>query len=261
MLANPYEWRIRDKGSGPAILLLHAFPYDGRMWDGQADVLAASHRVLVPDMPGFGGAAAWPATPPHVDAWAADLLSGLGRLGVTKAIVAGCSLGGYLAFALMRAAPDFLQGLALVDSRSIPDSKDRRTARLEDAERIIREGRSFFIERTRRPLDEELSAYPAARASAEKMLADASSGGLADALVALATRPDSTPQLASIKVPAVVMRGVNDPILGRDEAVGLAAAVAGAVYVEFEGAGHIPTFQRPDQVTAALLALAARCGS
>ena len=240
------------------MLLLHAFPYDGRMWDGQAGVLAASHRVIVPDLPGFGGAPAWVATP-HVDAWASDLLSALGRMGVTQAIVAGCSLGGYLAFALMRAACDFVQGLALVDSRAIPDTKDRRAARLEDAERIIREGRSFFIDRTRRPLDEELSAYPAARATAENMLADASGRGLADALVALATRPDSTPQLASIAVPAVVMRGANDPILGRDEAVGLTRAIAGALYVEIEGAGHIPTFQRPDQVTAALLALCARC--
>jgi 3-oxoadipate enol-lactonase len=230
------------------------------MWDGQADVLAASHRVLVPDMPGFGGAAAWPMTP-HVNAWARDLLDSLRRMGVTKAIVGGCSLGGYLAFALMRAAPDFVQGLALVDSRAVPDTKDRRAARLADAERIVREGRAFFIERTRRPLDDELSAYPAAHALADKMLANATGRGLADALVVLASRPDSTPQLASIAVPTVVMRGANDSIVVHDEAVGLAAAIKGALFIEIDGAGHIPTFERPDQVTAALLAFSARCQS
>jgi len=228
------------------------------MWDGQVDVLTASHRVLVPDMPGFGGAATWPTTP-HIDAWARDLLEALQRLGVTEAIVGGCSLGGYLAFALMRIAPDFLRGLALVDSRAVPDTKDRRAARLADAERIVREGRAFFIERTRRPLDDELSAYPAARALAEKMLDDASGRGLADALVVLASRPDSTSQLASIAVPTVVMRGTNDPIVVHDEAAGLAAAIAGATFIENDGAGHIPTFERPDQVTAALLALSGRC--
>jgi len=228
------------------------------MWDGQIDVLAASHRVLVPDMPGFGGAAAWAMTP-HIDAWARDLLETLRRIGVTKAIVGGCSLGGYLAFALVRAAPDFLQGLALVDSRALPDTKDRRAARLADAERIVREGRAFFIDRTRRPLENELSAYPPAHALAKKMLDDASSRGLAAALVVLASRPDATAQLASIAVPTVVMRGSNDPIVVHDEAAGLAAAIAGATFIEIDGAGHIPTFERPDLVTAALLALSARC--
>src|ERR1700693_5554218 len=136
MHASVHDWQIRVKGVGPEILLLHAFPYDGRMWDAQIDVLSASHRVLVPDVPGFGGAAAWPTTP-HVDAWARDLLQALEGMGVTKAIVGGCFLGGYLAFALMRAAPDLLQGLALVDSRAVPDTKDRRAARLADAERIV----------------------------------------------------------------------------------------------------------------------------
>jgi 3-oxoadipate enol-lactonase len=258
MQAKGYEWQIRVKGDGPEIVLLHAFPYDGRMWDGQADVLATSHRVLVPDMPGFGGAAAWPITP-HVDAWASGLLHALQQMSVTKAIVAGCSMGGYLAFALMRAAPDFVQGLALIDSRAVPDTKDRRAARLADAERIVREGRTFFVDRTMRPLDDELSAYPAAHELAEKMLADATSRGLADALVVLASRPDSTPQLAAIAVPTVVVRGTNDSIVIHDEAVGLAAAIKEATFVEIDGAGHIPTFERPDQVTAELLALSARC--
>jgi 3-oxoadipate enol-lactonase len=257
MQSTAYDWQIRTKGAGPDVLLLHAFPYDGRMWDGQADMLAASHRVLVPDMPGFGGAMAWPKSP-HVDAWALDLLDALKQMGVTKAIVAGCSMGGYLAFALMRAAPEFVQGLALVDTRAVADTQDRRAARLADAERIVREGREFFIERTLRALDEEFSAYPAAHTLAEAMLADASGRGLSDALVVLASRPDSTPQLASITVPTVVIRGANDTIVVHDEAVGLAAAISGATFVELDGAGHIPTFERPDEVTAILFALSAQ---
>ncbi len=260
MQRREYDWNVRVRGTGPDVLLLHAFPYDARMWDGQSEQLAASHRVLVPDMPGFAGAQAWPGVP-SIDAWATDLLENLRSLGVAGAIVAGCSMGGYLAFALLRAAPDFVRGLAIVDSRVIPDSADRKAARLGDAERIVREGPAFFIERSLRSINEELSAYPAARALASSMLSDASSQGLADALVALATRPDATAQLISISVPAVVVRGVRDPIVGRDEARVMAASIKGATFVEIDGAGHIPSFERPDEIAVTLLDLCSRCAS
>jgi pimeloyl-ACP methyl ester carboxylesterase len=241
------------------MLLLHAFPFDARMWDAPLKSLAASHRVIAPDMPGFGGAPPWLARP-NLDLWASSLLDCLRAQGVSDAIVAGCSLGGYLAFAMMRSASDFIRGLALVDTRAIADTPGRRAARMSDAERVAREGRAFFIDAARKDLSVELAAYPSSLAVANAMLDDATGDGIIGALCAMADRPDARPQLPSVGVPVSVVRGELDPIVGADEARALALALPGATFTEIDGAGHIPTFQRPEAVSAALFALAARIG-
>jgi 3-oxoadipate enol-lactonase len=252
-----YNWRLRESGSGPTILLLHAFPFDARMWDAPLKTLAASHRVVAPDMPGFGGAPPW-VEQPSLDLWASSLLERLRAQGVNDAIVAGCSLGGYLAFALMRSASDFIRGLALIDTRAIADTAGRKAARMSDAERVAREGRAFFIDAARKDLAIELAAYPSSLAAANSMLDDATGDGIIGALCAMADRPEARPQLPSVEVPVAVVRGALDPIVGAEEARALAAAIPGATFTEIDAAGHIPTFQRPEAVSAALFALAAR---
>jgi 3-oxoadipate enol-lactonase len=227
------------------------------MWDAPMKTLAASHRVIAPDMPGFGGAPPW-VVAASLDLWASSLLERLQLEGVTEAIVAGCSLGGYLAFAIMRTASNFIRGLALVDTRAIADTPGRKASRLADAERIAREGRGFFVDAARKDLSVELAAYPASLASANAMLDDATGDGIIGALCAMAERPDARPQLPAIAVPVAVVRGALDPIVGADEARALAAAIGGATFTEIGGAGHIPTFQRPEALTAALFALSAR---
>lgn len=252
-----YNWRLSERGSGPVVLLLHAFPFDARMWDAPLQALAASHRVIAPDMPGFGGAPPW-LEAPNLDAWASSLLERLRADGVKEAMVAGCSLGGYLAFAMLRSASNFIRGLALIDTRAIADTPGRKVTRLADAERVAREGRSFFIDAARKDLSVELAAYPSSLLSANAMLDDATGDGIMGALCAMADRPDARPQLPGIAVPVAVVRGAHDPIVGADEARSFAAAIPGATFAEIDGAGHIPTFQKPEAVTAALFALSAR---
>jgi 3-oxoadipate enol-lactonase len=227
------------------------------MWDAQLKSLAASHRVIAPDMPGFGGAPPWLETP-SLDSWASSLLARLRAEGVAGAVVAGCSLGGYLAFAMLRTASNFIRGLALVDTRAIADTPGRRAQRLTDAERVARDGRAFFVDAARKDLSAELAAFPASLASANAMLDDATGDGIVGALCAMAGRPDARPELPAIGIPTAVVRGALDPIVGADEARALAAAIRGATFTEVDGAGHIPTFQRPEAVTAVLFALSAR---
>lgn len=253
----PYRWHLHDRGSGPVVLMLHAFPFDSRMWDVQMAALSTSHRVVAPDMPGFGGSRAW-TDQPSLDAWAPDLVVQLRSEGVGGAVVAGCSLGGYLAFAIQRAAPDFIRGLALFDSRAVADTPERRSARIADADHVIREGRAFFVDASRKDLSVELAAYPSALAAANSMLDDASGDGIVGALHAMADRPDARPQLKMFGVPVAVIRGSHDPIVGAVEARSVAAEIPGATFTEIEGAGHIPTFEKPEIVTEAIVALLAR---
>ncbi|HKW45675.1 MAG TPA: alpha/beta fold hydrolase, partial [Candidatus Eremiobacteraceae bacterium] len=224
-----YNWQLHSSGTGAAVLLLHAFPFDSRMWDAQAAVLAASHRVIAPDMPGFRGAGAWEGSV-SLDAWASSLLERLASDGIRNATVAGCSLGGYLAFALHRKSPHFIRRLALVDSRAVPDTPERKAARLADIERIALDGPAFFRDAARKALADELAAYPSALAAAYAMLDAATSEGIIAALSAMAERPDARPQLTAIRVPTAVIRGSRDQIVSAGEARALASAIGGATY-------------------------------
>src|SRR6266508_2821705 len=114
------ETEIRELGNGPAVVLLHGYPLDGAMWSGVARALAPALRVLKPDLPGHGenAAAALPSLEAHADFAEAVLGELDGPVGL-----AGFSMGGYVALALMKRRPEKVRALALVDTRAGPDDE------------------------------------------------------------------------------------------------------------------------------------------
>ncbi|TMA92315.1 MAG: alpha/beta hydrolase [Deltaproteobacteria bacterium] len=118
----------RDVGAGQAILMLHAFPLNSRMWEPQLDALAASARLLAPDLPGFGLSPA-PTTAPSLDDYARQVIAVLDTLAVSRVVVVGLSMGGYLAFRLLTELGPRLVGLVLADTRATPDTEAGAAAR------------------------------------------------------------------------------------------------------------------------------------
>ena len=118
-----------DVGSGPALVFLHAFPLNKAMWAPQTSALADDWRCLTIDTPGFGASAAVP--PFTVDRFADDVVAVLDHARVDRAAVVGLSMGGYVAFALWRRAPERLRALVLADTRAGADAADARERRHE----------------------------------------------------------------------------------------------------------------------------------
>ena len=106
---------VREMGSGPALLLLHGYPLDGAMWSGVARVLATGLRVLKPDLPGHGEN---PAAAPSSLEGHADFVEALLAELPAPVGLAGFSMGGYTALALMRRRPEKVRAFALLDSRA-----------------------------------------------------------------------------------------------------------------------------------------------
>src|ERR1700691_1494629 len=98
-------------GTGPAVVLVHGYGLDMRMWDAQLDQLAARFRVVRYDCRGFGASGPFdPAVPyTHAD----DLIALLDHLGIAHAALAGLSFGGRVVLQAALAAPDRVRGLAL----------------------------------------------------------------------------------------------------------------------------------------------------
>ena len=110
-----------DIGEGTPVVFLHAFPLDRRMWAPQTSALAGQRRCLTIDTRGFGGSTA--VGPFSVDRYADDVAAVLDAAGVTRAVVVGLSMGGYVAFALWRRQPGRVRALVLADTRA---GEDRR---------------------------------------------------------------------------------------------------------------------------------------
>lgn len=236
---------IHDTGEGPAVLMLHAFPLDASMWDGQVAALSDRYRCLRPD---FWGCGASPAPPGRVtiDGWAATVLEEMDHRGVSRFSVCGISMGGYMAFALVRAAPERVESVILTNTRAAADSDDARAARAAMADQV----RSGGVEAIVEPMTDRLLC---AACRGDAHIADPVRGrirrctadGVISALEAIAARPDSTPILARLKVPVLVLCGTDDVIVPVAESRAMAAAIPGAKLVELDGHAHLANLEQP----------------
>jgi pimeloyl-ACP methyl ester carboxylesterase len=242
--------------SGPPLVLVHGFPLDRSMWRGQLDGLAGVARVVALDLPGFG------ATPPASDgtraftmeAMADHVVSVAESLGMDRFILAGLSMGGYVALALARRHKAHLLGLALIDSRAEPDNPDAKKSRIEDAERALAEGPGFLAARMlpRLVAPRTLAERPDLCNQLELMIRRCSPAGVAGAARGLADRRDARADLAKIDVPTLVVVGTDDvitpPALARD----MAQRIPGAQLAVIPNAGHMAPFEQPEATNVAL---------
>ena len=238
-------------------LLLHAFPFDGAMWDSVADRLrAGGHEVLAPDLRGFGraplgdrGAA--------IDVMVDDMLA---LLGDEPAVVAGCSMGGYVALGIAACRPDLVAALALVDTKATADP-DAARAHRERVAGLAEDGDDWSAgmidgllgETTRR-------TRPDVVAAVERVLAEAPRATVAWAQRAMAARSDARASLAMLTAPVAVVMGEEDTMSPLAEQELIREAVPHAAWVPIPSAGHLTPLEAPDAVAAALLGLVAGRG-
>jgi 3-oxoadipate enol-lactonase len=242
-------------GAGPAVLLFHAFPLGLFMWDAQAEALAATHRVVRFDARGFGESA--PGDDPFtMERIADDGAALLDLLGIEKAVVAGCSMGGYAAFAFVRRHPQRLTGLVLQDTRAAADTAEAKASRATLAAKVLAEGASAAAEAFLPKLLGETThrERPDVVAGVRQRILATAPTGIANALHGLAVRADSRETLPTIAVPTLVLVGAEDALTPPAEAATMAAAIPRARLDVVPRAGHLANLESPAAVNHALLA-------
>ncbi len=247
---------MRPRG---VLVLLHAFPLNARMWEPQLTPFAAGGwRVVAPQMRGVDRGDAHPG-PVSMDDYAGDIVDLLDGLHAHEAVLCGLSMGGYAALALARLAPRYVQGLILADARAEADTAEavagrrrmQATAREKGPAAIADEMLPKLLGETTRTTRPELVA----RARA---LVLANSGeSIASMLDALLSRADSTPTLATIHCPTLVLVGDEDAVTPRPLSESLRRNIAGAELVVIQGAGHLSSLERPDAFNDAVAAFLA----
>lgn len=233
------------RGDGTPVLFVHGFPHDHTLWAAQLDGVADVARPIALDLRGFGASPY--AGQASMDAYADDVACVLDAAGVERAVIAGLSMGGYVAFALWRRHRARVRGLVLADTRAGADTEAGRATRRElialarergadaVAERMM-EGMVGKSTRTRAP---ELVSH------LQAMLARQSVDGIVGALEALLARPDSTPDLATIDVPTLMVVGDEDVLTPPRESRTLHEGIRGSRLEVLAGAGHASAAERP----------------
>jgi 3-oxoadipate enol-lactonase len=237
--------KVHDSGEGPALLLLHAFPLEASMWDAQVAALSGRYRCLRPDFWGCGGSPPPPGGE-TIDGYAAHVLNALDERGVTDFAVCGSSMGGYMVFALLRAARDRVRAVVLSGTRAAADNDAAHAVRMEMANQVRTGGTEAIVETmTERLLcprcRDEIHIADPVRGRIRRCSAD----GVVASIEAIAGRPDSTPMLRDIHAPTLVVCGTADIIVPTEESRAMAAAIPSARLSEFEGTAHLANLEQP----------------
>ncbi|WP_448631602.1 alpha/beta fold hydrolase [Cellulomonas soli] len=247
---------------GPALVLLHGFPYDHRMWDAAAAEMPGDGTVVAVDLPGTPGHASG-LPEPSLDASADAVAGALSAAGITRAVVAGLSMGGYVALALAHRHPALVAGLALVDTRSTADGEQARRGRLRMAEEVERTG---SVDPARGGIAAALApattlGRPELVSAVTTWVEDQPPVGVAWAQRAMAARPDRTAVLREFDGPVSVVVGAEDALTPVAEAEHMVSAARDAHLVVVPAAGHLSAVEQPDEVAEVLAELVVRAGA
>jgi pimeloyl-ACP methyl ester carboxylesterase len=244
-LVGDTEIAYDDVGSGLPVVFVHAFPLNRTMWDPQVSALVGESRCIAVDLRGLGESSA--GAPYSMDRYADDIASVLDTLQISRAVVAGLSMGGYVAFAFWRRHRERVRGFVLSNTRATADTPEvleRRRQLIEIAETqgstgVANAQIAGLVGKTTR--EKRPDIYDATH----RMIAQAPVDGVIGAIHALIDRPDSTATCATIDVPTLVITGDEDVLIPPKEATKLAATIRGSRLEVLQGAGHLSNVERP----------------
>jgi len=242
-----------DAGAGAAVVFLHGFPFDRSMWREQVESLRGAWRVVAPDLRGHGETSVTDA-PATMEEMAEDLAALLDELEIERAVVAGLSMGGYVALAFFRKHARRVRALILADTRAQADTDEARRTREETAGRTLRDGMEAIADAmlpkllatATRQKDSEVTTR------VREMILRTNPRGAAAALRGMAVRRDQTEMLPEIDVPTLIVVGSDDVITPPSNAEEMHALIKGSRLLKIEGAGHVSNLERPAEFNRAL---------
>ena len=244
---------------GTPVVLLNAFPLDRRQWEPLITELSERYPglgdVISFDMPGIGDMPL-PDEEPSLELIADAAVTAMHEVtGQHAAIWIGCSMGGYVAMAIVERDADAVAGLGLLGTKASADNDEARAKRLDVAAQM---------DAVSAPPDPGAMAEPlvgtqgpgreALVASVADNIGAQPADGIAWGQRAMAARPDRTAVLRAVDAPAVVIAGENDGVAPREATDEMAQAL-GVEPVVIDAVGHLCAVEAPSEVAQALAPL------
>jgi pimeloyl-ACP methyl ester carboxylesterase len=254
---------VETCGSGLPLVLLHAFPLDHRMW--QRVLPLADHlRLIIPDQRGFGGSVGGDdstAEPASIGQLAEDVVGLLDALHVSEpAVIAGVSMGGYVAQQVAARHPDRVHSLILCDTKFAADTSEARAGRADLAARVGRVGQRILAEAmipnllAKAPTVESPSKRNAVEQLLHEMITRQPVATIQAALAALGQRPDMTAAMQQCDRPVLLICGAEDTITPPTVMQAMEELLPQGRLLVVPEAGHLVPLEAPEIFCEAVLA-------
>ncbi|MBV9654681.1 MAG: alpha/beta fold hydrolase [Acetobacteraceae bacterium] len=221
------------------LLLLPGLLCDRELWAAQVEALSGRYDLRIADL----------TQDDSVGAMAARAIAGM----PPRFAVAALSMGGYVAFELMRAVPERVAALCLFDTSARPDTKEQARRR-RGLIALTRVGRFRGVNPRLLPelLHPDNLGNPKLRDIVTGMALRVGRDAFIRQQTAILGRPDSRPVLTRIAVPTLVCTGEADRFIPPEHAAEIAAGIRGAQFAVIAGSGHLPPLERPADVNRLL---------
>lgn len=235
------------------ILLLHAMPLDGSMWDEMRELLPEMDVISI-DAPGFGTspsgielAAVYgeSAEEASLDIYARAVAATLDKLGVERAAVVGISIGGALAVAFAELFPERVGGLVIMDSNINADAPAVRKNRQRAIE-LCEQGKAYQTIKDWSRTMVSQKAPKVLRKELDGIFRAVPSPALAWLQRAQLGRPDRREVLKTLGVPLLFVRGKDDVTCSREMLTELRDLAGAGRVVEVRDAGHFSALEKPE---------------
>ena len=250
---NNIDIAYDDAGSGPAVVLLHGYPFNRSMWAEQTATLIDRFRVVALDLRGHGDSESSTGAS-TMKLLAEDVAALMDELKIERAVVGGLSMGGYVTLAFHQLFPERVEKLLLADTRAQADTEEAKATRAEQAQKILAEGMAGIVDAMLPKLlsPETVSKRPEVVKRVRDMMLHTSPEGAAAALRGMAEREDQTERLSQIKVPTLIVVGREDPITPLADSEKMHQRIAGSQLVVIENASHVSNIEQPEPFNRAL---------
>ncbi len=243
----------RVQGHGPALMLVHGYPLSGELFAKNRAALSRRYTVVTPDLRGFGSSTT-PDTKGGVQLYAKDMLAVMNHLHIQKAIIGGMSMGGPVVLEMYREAPQRFRGMILIDSAAAPASPVEKgewpgfgkLAEQKGTAAMIPILMPQMLTTKTRMADPALVKFIGGIVKRGSVKAAVGGGST------LANRPDSRPTLAHVKVPVLLLVGMDDPIYAVEMQKMMKASAYGSKLAIIPGAAHAAIIEKPEACDRAI---------
>ncbi|MDE2448585.1 MAG: alpha/beta fold hydrolase [Gammaproteobacteria bacterium] len=253
-LSDGVTLSYHDSGSATPILFLHSFGHNKNLWFPQlTHFLERGFRVLAPDMPGHGESSYDPARH-EVDQMAQWYIELLESLDIGKAIVAGISMGGYIALRMWARQRDLIAAMVLSNTKAEKDSEEIVARRRAQIANIHKNGLEHFVTTgaPKRLSPVTLERRPWVLDTIKLLNYTVPAEVNAATLEAMARKQDDTKVLPTIDVPVLVIAGSDDIFIPKDSPGNLHRGIRGSRFHEIAGTGHVSSLEAPTEYNRAM---------
>ncbi|WP_424950907.1 alpha/beta fold hydrolase [Deinococcus sp.] len=246
---------FKSVGTGKPMLLIHGYPLSGELFKNNRDALSkAGFQVITVDLPGFGRSVA-PDMNASIENYARTVLGAMDGLGLKTATVGGMSMGGMTLLQMYRLAPERFTGLVFIDTTADPAGVAEAANWRGTAQQAQQTGVASLVPGLlpRMLTGMDRMKMPGQADFLAGLVKQASLNGAVGGGNALANRPDANPVLPTIKVPTLLIFGLEDNVTPVELAMKMQKNIAGSKLVLIPGAGHAATFEKAGATNAAII--------